>query len=77
MNEIKLGLYKHYKGKMYKVIGIGRHSETLEEYVIYQALYENEYGKNSIWMRPKSMFVEEIEVEGKKMPRFTYISEAQ
>ena len=77
MGNIKLGIYKHYKGKLYKVIGIGRHSETLEEFVVYQTLYENEFGKDSIWIRPKSMFLEEIEFEGKRVPRFKYISEAQ
>lgn len=76
-NSIKLGIYKHYKGNLYKVIGTGRHSETLEEFVVYMALYENEFGKNSIWLRPKSMFLEEIEFNGNKMLRFTYISAEQ
>jgi len=70
---IKLGKYKHYKGKEYEVIGIARHSETLEELVIYKALYQVE-GEN-LWVRPLKMFLEEIEIEGKKMPRFEFLGE--
>ncbi len=58
--------YEHYKGMKYKVLSVGRHSETLEELVIYQALY----GELGIWVRPLSMFVEDVEIEGKKIPRF-------
>ena len=68
---MKLGLYKHYKGKLYRVIGVARHSEDLEELVVYQALY-NDYG---LWTRPKKMFLENIEYEGKTLPRFEFISE--
>jgi len=68
---IQPGIYKHYKGKMYRVIGIGRHSEDLQEYVVYQALYDD-YG---IWIRPYKMFIENIEIDGKTMPRFTFITE--
>lgn len=67
---IQPGIYKHYKGKMYRVIGMGRNSENLEEYVVYQALYDD-YG---IWVRPYKMFVEQIEIDGKKVPRFTFIT---
>ena len=74
MNEVKIGRYKHYKGKLYEVIGVGRHSETLEEYVIYKALYDSEeFGNNSIWIRPKSMFLEKVEVDGKVIPRFSFL----
>ena len=74
MEEIKLGVYKHYKGKYYEVLGVARHSETLEELVIYRALYEDEkFGKNALWARPKKMFLEYVEVGGKKVPRFMYI----
>ena len=66
--KLKLGKYKHYKGKEYEVIGIARHSETLEELVVYKALYQND-GEN-LWVRPLQMFLEEVEIEGKKMPRF-------
>lgn len=66
--EPKPGLYKHYKGMMYRVIGVVRHSETLEELVHYEALYENELGR--MWVRPKAMFLETIEIDGKKVRRF-------
>ena len=68
---LKLGKYKHYKGKEYEVIGIARHSETLEELVVYKALYQTE-GEN-LWVRPLKMFLEEVEIEGKKMPRFEFL----
>ena len=70
---LKLGKYKHYKGKPYEVIGIARHSETLEELVVYRALYQNE-GEN-LWVRPLKMFLEEVEIEEKKMPRFEFLGE--
>jgi len=70
--EIKPGKYRHYKGNFYEVIGVGRHSETLEEVVVYRALYESEYGKNSLWVRPKAMFLEEVVLEGGKVPRFKF-----
>ena len=70
---MKLGIYKHYKGNNYKVIAIAKHSETLEDLVIYEALYENKISK--IWARPIKMFNEEIEVDGKKIQRFEFISE--
>jgi len=70
MKEVKLGKYKHFKGKLYEVIGIANHSETLEEFVVYRPLYESEY---SFWIRPKKMFFEEVEVNGKKVKRFEKI----
>lgn len=71
---IKIGKYRHYKGGEYEVIGVGRHSETLEEMVVYRALYDSlEFGKNSLWVRPKSMFESDVEVEGKTMKRFEYM----
>ena len=74
--DIKTGKYKHYKGKEYEVIGLARHSETLEELIIYKALYESdEFGANALWARPKDMFFESTIVEGKKVPRFQYIGE--
>jgi len=74
MAEVKLGKYKHYKGGQYKVIGVARHSETLEELVIYQALYNSdEFGNNALWTRPKAMFLETVVINGKKMPRFEFI----
>ena len=68
-DHIQLGKYKHYKGKLYEVIGVARHSETLEELVVYKALYQAE-GKN-LWVRPLNMFLETIVVEGKSVQRFT------
>lgn len=64
-------LYRHYKNKPYKIIGHARHSETLEEMTIYETRYDNEKGK--IWVRPKDMFNETVEVNGEKTPRFREI----
>lgn len=68
---MKVGIYRHYKGNLYKVLCIAKHSETEDELVVYQALY----GKYEHWVRPIMMFNEEIEIEGKSVKRFTYISE--
>ncbi len=68
---IKLGLYQHYKGNLYQVIGISRHSETLEEHVVYQALY-GDYG---LWVRPLQMFAETILVNDQNLPRFKFLGE--
>lgn len=74
MNKVRLGKYRHYKGKLYNVIGTARHSETLEELVIYKALYKSkEFGKNVLWARPKSMFLETVSIDGKKVQRFRYV----
>lgn len=67
--DIKLGIYEHYKGGRYAVLSIARHSETLEELVVYQSLY----GDGDIYARPVDMFTEEVEKNGKKIPRFKYI----
>jgi cyclomaltodextrinase / maltogenic alpha-amylase / neopullulanase len=77
---IKLGKYRHYKDikgeHIYEVLNIARHSETLEELVIYKGLYDSEeWGKNPIWARPLTMFNDEVELDGKKIPRFTYLGE--
>ena len=70
-----LGKYKHYKGKEYEVVGIAHHSETLEKMVVYKALYEStDFGKDAIWVRPFDMFFEEIEIDGKMVPRFEKIN---
>ncbi len=69
MDKIILGKYRHYKGNMYEVIGIARHSETLENMVVYKALY----GENEIWVRPAAMWNEEVNVGGEILKRFTYI----
>jgi len=74
MSELKVGKYQHYKGNFYEIIGIGRHTETLEDFVIYRALYDSEeFGKNALWVRPKSLFFEKVLVDGKKVSRFKYI----
>ena len=69
--EIKLGKYRHFKGNEYEVIGIARHSETLEKMVVYRALY----GDAGIWVRPAEMWNETVERDGKAFQRFTYIDE--
>lgn len=73
MNEIQVGgIYKHFKtGNLYKVIGIAKHSETLEDMVVYEAQYENALSK--LWVRPKSLFSEEVTFEEKKVKRFTLL----
>ena len=72
---IKPGIYKHFKtGNLYKVIGVGKHSETLEDLVFYEALYDNKTSK--LWVRPLKMFTEEVTaLDGTRKPRFTFISE--
>lgn len=67
--ELKLGRYKHFKGNEYELLYIAKHSETLEDMVVYRALY----GENGIWVRPKSMWNEIVEHNGNKMNRFQYI----
>lgn len=70
--DIKInGIYRHYKGNKYKVIAIGKHSETLDQLVVYQALY----GNNEIWCRPISMWNDDINVDGKIQKRFQIIEE--
>lgn len=64
---LPLGKYRHYKGGEYEVIGVARHSETLEPLVVYRPLYND----TGWWLRPFAMFVEEIEIDGRRQPRFT------
>lgn len=63
-------IYKHYKNKLYKYLGVARHSETLEELALYEALYENNQGQ--IWVRPKNMFFEKIQKEEQELDRFAH-----
>ena len=65
--------YRHFKGNIYKVLNIAKHSETLEDIVVYQAMY----GERGIWVRPKAMFEEIIERDGKSFRRFSPISEEE
>ena len=58
--------YRHFKGGLYKLIGLAKDSETLEEMVAYQALN----GERQMWVRPMELFFEEVERDGKRMPRF-------
>ena len=73
MDVVKPGLYRHYKGNVYEVIGEALHSETMETVVVYRALY----GNFGLWVRPKDMFMETVTIEGKAVPRFAYEDEAQ
>lgn len=70
---ISPGVYRHYKGNDYQVIGVARHSETDEELVVYRCLY----GDYSLWVRPLSMFVEHVLVDGRETPRFCRIREGE
>ena len=66
------GLYRHYKGKEYLVLGVARHSESEEELVVYRLLY----GDHGLWVRPRAMFLETIALDGRITPRFTYVGPA-
>ena len=69
---LKIGEYRHFKGGRYELIAIAKHSETCEEMVVYRALY----GEGQIWVRPLSMWEEEVEYQGERVKRFVYIGEA-
>ncbi len=71
MSEIKTGIYRHFKGNRYEVIATAKHSETLEEMVVYRALYDD----GGVWVRPASMWDETVERDGQTVPRFTFIGE--
>ncbi len=71
---MKTGRYKHAKtGNFYRVLGIAKSSETLEEFVVYEALYDNPTSK--LWIRPIKMFMEKVEINGKSVPRFQFVEE--
>ena len=72
LQETPIGLYRHYKGGQYEVIGTARHSETLEPITVYRALY----GAHGLWVRPAAMFSETIEIDGVVRPRFEKIPDA-
>jgi len=69
--KIESGIYRHYKGKDYEVISVGLDTESLEPMVIYKPLYESAV---PFWVRPYSMFISRVEVDGKQIPRFQRIS---
>lgn len=69
--EPRPGRYRHYKGGEYRVLGLARHSETLEPLVVYQALY----GERGTWVRPQPMFLETVEPAGRAQPRFARIGD--
>ena len=71
MAEITPGRYRHYKGYDYTVLGVARHSETLEELVVYR----QEYGDHGLWVRPAAMFAETVEIDGRRVPRFRWLEE--
>ncbi len=68
---MKTGRYRHYKGNNYTVIGVARHSETDEELVVYRP----DYGERGLWVRPKDMFLESVDVDGRDVPRFEFLGE--
>ena len=67
--ELKLGKYRHFKGNKYELLGIARHSETMEPMVVYRALY----GDGGLWVRPLAMWTEIVERDGYHGPRFRYL----
>ncbi len=69
MESIRPGRWRHFKGNEYEVIGVAQHSETLEQMVVYRALY----GDGGLWVRPASMWLEMVERDGQRFPRFTYV----
>lgn len=71
MKNIKLGKYRHFKGNLYEVIGVARHSETLEEMVVYRALY----GEGGLWVRPAEMFCDTVSRDGKEFKRFEFLGD--
>ena len=70
--ELKPGIYRHFKGNRYELIGIAKHSETLEPMVVYRALY----GERVLWVRPAAMWTETVDRDGYLGPRFAYVGEA-
>jgi hypothetical protein len=70
---IRFGVYRHYKGKYYFVYEVARHSETLEELVVYRCLY----GKRDLWVRPLAMFSGSVQLNGVERPRFEWVAESE
>ncbi|HEX5272116.1 MAG TPA: DUF1653 domain-containing protein [Gemmataceae bacterium] len=70
--DVPPGRYRHFKGGLYEVIGVARHSETEEEFVVYRALY----GEGGLWVRPRAMFLDAVSAAGAVVPRFEYLGPA-
>ena len=68
---IRPGRYRHYKGNDYQVVGVARHSETEEELVVYRKLYDD----GSLWVRPLGMFIGDVMVDGRQVPRFAWVED--
>ena len=71
--ELKPGIYRHFKGNRYELIGVAKHSETLEPMVVYRALY----GERGLWVRPAAMWSENVDRDGYHGPRFVYLGEGE
>jgi hypothetical protein len=69
--SVRPGHYRHYKGREYIVLGVARHSETEEELVVYRP----DYGDRGLWVRPRAMFEEQVEVDGQQVPRFAFVAD--
>jgi len=77
MDKIKRGIYRHFKGNFYEVLGTAIHSETLEKFIVYKTLYNSKkFGKNAIWIRSIKNFAEKVLINGKKIPRFKYLGKS-
>lgn len=73
MKTVKPGIYRHFKGNLYEVIGTAEHSETLEEMVVYRALY----GERGLWVRPLAMWNEKVDRDGIIQDRFTWVGDSE
>lgn len=74
---MKKGIYRHYKGNNYEVVNTAIHTETKEVLVVYKALYETDINNDGLWVRPLKMFTENVQVDGKMIPRFEFVKESQ
>lgn len=71
--ELKPGIYRHFKGNLYELVGIAKHSETLEPMVVYRALY----GEGGLWVRPAAMWREQVDRDGYRGPRFQFLNDSE
>jgi len=78
MSDITPGIYRHFKGKEYEVLGIARHSETLEELIVYRGLYDSpDFGPNALWIRPLASFLETVQTPDGEVMRFTKLEDSK